>query len=143
MAAPDTGTLYQEIVPYSSESESDTDTNTGSDSDTSSFASESGSDSGSSDYAARVAPRQPPNFRALAQGLSLNTITGQPPQPTFTAYEKGYPTFKSYELAADPSGVPLKTTSISVNNTVMLDSRDRDALPIHSRDRVAPWDRRY
>ncbi len=127
MAAPDTS--YQKYIPYRSDSDSDYESESD-ESTSSSFSSETGSDSSSSEYAARVAaPNLPPNFRALAGGLSLNTITGTPaenPLSVITPYEKGYPTFKSYELATDPSGVTLKTTAVSVNNIVMLDSRDRD-----------------
>ena len=127
MAAPDTGQQYR---PYLSESDSDTESDSGH-STSSSFTSETGSDTGSSadSYAALVAPRNlPPNFRALAQGLSLNALAGPPADANTIVqpFQKGYPTFKTYELPTDPSGVTLKTTSVNVNNIVMLDSRDRD-----------------
>ena len=125
--------------PYTSDSETDS----GSESD-SSFS----SDSSSSEYASRV-HTQLPNFRALAQGLSLTNLGG----PTYDSsgeqldseiipfgftpskglshskgfpLSKGYPTFKNYDIQKDPSGGEIKTTSQSVTSIIMLDSRDRD-----------------
>ena len=94
-------------------------------------------DSTTSDYARRTVPPSVPNFRALAQGLSLTNMGGgdvfdasgnrQIPDtlPGFNL-SVGHPTFKNYELAKDPSGQELKSSAQSINSIVMLDSRDRD-----------------
>ena len=114
-----------DYMPYLSGSDSDTE----SDSD-SSLTSYTTSSSSTSDYAERVqAPAASlANFRALAAGLAA---AGGPPidvsgEMNLTPYEKGYPTFKNYELATDPSGTPLKAITQSINSIIMLDSRDRD-----------------
>lgn len=112
-------------MPY----KSDSDTDSGSESDTS-----LSSDSTSSEYAERV-HAQVPNFRALAQGLTLEKIGG----PSFDtsgaqldfspagfSLSAGYPTFKNYELEKDPSGAELKSSAQTVTSIIMLDSRDRD-----------------
>jgi len=94
-------------------------------------------DSSTSEYAKLTAPESLPNFRALAQGLSMTNMGGgntfdasgnrQLPDslPGFNL-TSGYPTFKNYELDKDPSGAELKSSSQAVNSIVMLDSRDRD-----------------
>jgi len=112
-------------MPY----KSDSDTDSGSESDTSLH-----SDSTSSDYAERV-HAQVPNFRALAQGLTLQKIGG----PSFDtsgaqldfspagfSLSAGYPTFKNYEIEKDPSGTEIKSSAQTVTSIIMLDSRDRD-----------------
>jgi len=82
-----------------------------------------------------------PNFRVLAQGLSLTKMGGgntadasgnqlildKVPDslPGFNL-TSGHPTFKNYEIAKDPSGEEIKSSSQSVNSIIMLDSRNRD-----------------
>jgi len=113
--------------PYTS----DSDTGSESESDTS-FT----SDSSTSEYATKIAP-QVPNFRALAQGLSLTNMGGpvrdssgaqldSETLPLGYTLSKGYPTFKNYELEKDPSGAELKSSSQSITSIVMLNSNDRD-----------------
>lgn len=121
-------------TPYKSDSgtESDSESSSGSGSGTeTSF----DSDSTSSDYAKRVYATSIPNFRALAQGLTLEKIGGPAfdtsgaqldISPAGFSMSKGYPTFKNYEIGKDPSGAELKSAAQSVTNIVMLDSRDRD-----------------
>jgi len=122
--------------PY--RSDSDVSSGSGSVTDTSTESDVSyTTDSTTSEYAERTVPETLPNFRALAQGLSMTRIGGgnaldasgnnQLPDslPGFTL-TTGYPTFKNYELPKDPSGGELKSSSQSVNSIVMLDSRDRD-----------------
>jgi hypothetical protein len=122
--------------PYRSDSESSSGSDSGTESDVSYT-----TDSTSSDYASRIQPLAAPNFRALAQGLSLTNLGGgntldpsgnllipdvlQDILPGFTL-TSGYPTFKNYEVGKDASGEELKSSSQSVNSIVMLDSRDRD-----------------
>lgn len=123
--------------PYRSDSESGSD----SESDLSSEASSSllsdlRSDT-SSEYSQRVTPPAGPNFRALAQGLADQRLTG----PSFDSsgaelqaqqlslgfpISSGYPTFTNYDLKADPSGSKLKPSAQNVTSVVMLDSRNRD-----------------
>ena len=112
--------------PYSS----DSDTDSGSESDSSTTSMES--DSTSSSYASKITPAVP-NFRALAQGLSLTQMggpamdaSGSLAQGGASLLSSGYPTFKNYEAATDPSGGALKSSSQSVTSVIMLDSRDRD-----------------
>ena len=120
--------------PYRSDSESSSGSESISSTETDiSFT----SDSTTSDYAALTVPDTLPNFRALAQGLTLKKMGGG---DTFDASGNvviedslpgfnitgGYPTFKNYEIEKDPSGGELKSSSQSVNSIVMLDSRDRD-----------------
>ena len=120
--------------PYRSDSESSSDSESLSSSETDvSFE----SDSTSSDYAKRTQIISAPNFRALAQGLTLTRMGGgnaldasgnkQLPDtlPGFNLVS-GHPTFKNFELEKDPSGTELKASSQSVNSIIMLDSRDRD-----------------
>lgn len=122
--------------PY--RSDSDVSSGSGSVSDTSTESDISfTSDSTTSDYAERSKPLELPNFRALAQGLSLTNMGGGNaydasgnPQlfdilPGFTM-SSGHPTFKNYELGKDASGEELKSSSQSINSIIMLDSRDRD-----------------
>lgn len=115
--------------PYSSDS--DTDSQSGSESDASFV-----SDSSSSGYSEKIAARVP-NFRALAQGLSLTNMAGPPTDSSGAQLEseslplgftlsKGYPTFKNYEIGKDPSGAELKSSSQSITSIIMLDSNDRD-----------------
>jgi hypothetical protein len=117
--------------PYQSDSGSDSDSESDSSLRT---------DSTSSSYAARVKPPALPNFRALAQGLTLSGLSGGLRIDSSGAelnsaalslgfpMSKGYPTFKNYEIGKDPSGGELKTASQNVTSIVMLDSRDRDRL---------------
>ena len=119
--------------PYTSDSESDI---TDSDSEAS-FE----TDSTSSSYAERVAAKAdavPRNFRALAEGLSykglagpditsLSTLIDSQSLPLGFPFGGGrLPTFKEYEVPDDPSGNKLTAADKSVNNIIMLDSRDRD-----------------
>jgi hypothetical protein len=71
-----------------------------------------------------------PNFRNLAQNLSMNRLAGPPNVeevfPLGYPITNGYPTFKNYEIPQDPSGTELKSSSKSVTSIIMLDSTDRD-----------------
>lgn len=122
--------------PYTSDSDTE-GSQTDSDSDTDSLSSTASADT----------PSDLPNFRALAQGLSFQALAG-PDFPTeametqYTKYDssRGFPTaealvpptsFETYALTPDLSGVSHAGAAImfntqSVNNIVMLDSRDRD-----------------
>lgn len=109
--------------PYTSDSETDS----GSESDT------SFSSGDTSDYSTRIKPTQLPNFRMLAQGLSLNNMGGTSGGASTmvgalgSPITNGYATFKNYEFdAKDPSGAELKSSSQTVNSIIMMDSRDRD-----------------
>ena len=113
--------------PYTSDSDAESE----SESDTS-FT----SDSSSSEYSAKIAA-QVPNFRALAQGLSLTNMAGPATDssgaqldaevlPLGFTLSKGYPTFKNYEIEKDPSGAELKSSSQSITSIIMLNSNDRD-----------------
>lgn len=106
--------------PYTSDSETDS----GSESD-SSFSSEV-----SSDYDRMVTPNLP-NFRMLAQGLSLNNMGGASNPSTINSIgspiTSGYATFKNYEIEPkDASGAEFKSSSQKIDSIIMLDSRDRD-----------------
>lgn len=122
--------------PY--RSDSDVSSGSGSATDTSTESDVSfTTDSTTSEYARQTVPETIPNFRALAQGLSITNMGGG---NTFDASGNrllpdslpgfnltvGHPTFKNYELEKDPSGTELKSSSQSVNSIIMLDSRDRD-----------------
>jgi hypothetical protein len=94
-------------------------------------------DTTTSEYSRIAAPLAVPNFRALAQGLTMTNMGGG---NTFDASGNrkipdslpgfnltvGHPTFKNYELEKDPSGEEMKASAQSVNSIVMLDSRNRD-----------------
>ena len=107
--------------PYTSDSETDS----GSESDTS-FSSDY-----TSDYSERVKP-QLPNFRMLAQGLSLTNMGGPSGPSTIinalgSPITNGYATFKNYEFdISDPSGEEIKSSSQTINSIIMMDSRDRE-----------------
>ena len=125
-------------TPYISDSDSDT----GSESDKASTGSSESSgsfetDSSSSEYAALVAAADVPrDFRALAQGLSFGGLAG-PPFDTSgelvafnaganSAGAAGFATFSNYAVPADASGAKITIEEKSINNIIMLDSRDRD-----------------
>jgi len=116
--------------PYTS----DSDSGSGSESDSNISLS---SDSSSSEYARNIRAQNLPNFRALAQGLSLTNMGGPSYDssgakldsevlPEGYTISKGYPTFKNYEIQKDPSGAELKAASQTITSIIMLDSRDRD-----------------
>jgi len=113
--------MSQLYMPYMSDSGSDS----GSESDS------TNSSETSSGYAERVKPSLP-NFRALAQGLSLSQLSG----PDFdisgvmssagSPLQSGHPTFANYTLPKDASGSELKSSSQSITSIIMLNSGDRD-----------------
>ena len=122
--------------PYRSDSDVSSGSGTASDSSAETDVSFT-TDSTTSDYARRAVPDTLPNFRALAQGLTMTKMGGgnlldasgnrQIPDslPGFNL-SVGFPTFKNYEFEKDPSGGEIKSSSQAVNSIVMLDSRDRD-----------------
>lgn len=132
------GVMSSEVyyTPYLSDSESDTGSESGTLTPTSTEDSDFETDSTSSSYAERVAAEVPRNFRAFAQGLSYSGLAG----PSFDSSGQilslqegvspyggtGFPTFSNYELPKDPSGATIEVETKSVNNIIMLDSRDRD-----------------
>lgn len=120
--------MSQPYMPYISDSGSDS----GSESDsTNSSETSFKSDTSSSGYAERVKPSLP-NFRALAQGLSLSQLSG----PDFdisgvmsaagSPLQSGHPTFANYVIPKDASGGELKSSSQSITSIIMLNSGDRD-----------------
>lgn len=118
--------------PYISGSDSDSGSESGSESDTGSDISFT-SDSTSSTYAEKVSATLP-NFRALAQGLSLTAMAG-PDDVSGTLLsgiadprKSGHATFANYEAPKDASGAELKSASQSITSIVMLDSKDRDRV---------------
>jgi hypothetical protein len=112
---------------YSSDSDEDS-----SDSDSSLSTSSSSDDSSDS----RDVLEGLQNLGLLAASLSANTILDptkntdvEKPYPEFGYYldtSGGFPTFNNLQIPADPSGNLLESSTASVQNVIMIDSRNRD-----------------
>lgn len=136
----------QHYTPYNSDSESDSE----SEFDTTDSESTS-SDSTGSDSSSEREGFQLPDYADFAKGLAIQEIgdvSGQPidnnllyggvksqflKNPIAKGYEitnGGVATFQKYEVKADASGavVGLTSSSQSVTNVIMVDSRDRDKV---------------
>jgi len=124
--------------PYNSDSESDSE---------SEFDTTDSESSGSESSTSEREGFQSADYSAFAQGLALPSIsdvsgedldfnasgdditqTSAPPGKGFVVTNGGVATFKALEVKADASGAELGLTSSSqtITNVIMIDSRDRD-----------------
>lgn len=115
-------------APYLSDSDSETDSEsdyTATTATTTTTTTAASSEAGTP----TLRPQEPPNFRALAAGLRIDssgTELDSQILPLGFPLSRGFPTFQTMELPPDASGSQLKTNSQRVNSIIMLDSRDRD-----------------